>query len=115
MKLADVYFVENNQLGTWAQIGYNGPNGSNGSSSASTNFTYGASTYTANNGNGSTATWGAFNKVALNDCAAKTSGDVWTVTPTVANGSVSWAASVSDLSTHGPCSILTPNFDKIGK
>ncbi len=113
MKLADVYFVENNHLGTWAEIGYNGPNGSNGSSSASTNFTYGANTYTANNGGGSTASWGAYNNVALNDCAAATA-DVWTVTPTVSDGSVSWAAAVSD-GPSGACAILTPNFDKIGK
>ena len=114
MKLADVYFVENNHLGTWAEIGYNGPNGSNGSSSASTNFTYGANTYTANNGNGSTATWGAYNNVALNDCTAGSGTDVWTVTPTVSDGAVSWAADVLAAS-KATCGILTPNFDKIGK
>lgn len=114
MKLADVYFVENNQLGTWQQIGYNGPNGSSGSSSESTNFAYGATTYNANNGNGSTATWGAYNKVALNDCVAKTSGDVWTVTPKVNDGSVAWTAAVSGGDT-GNCGVLTPNFSKIGK
>ncbi len=110
VKLADVYFVENNQLGTWAQIGYNAPNGSSGSSSQSTNFAYGNTTATAN-GTGS-ATWGAFNRVALNDCVAKTSGDEWTVTPSVTNGSVSWTAAVATAAT---CGILTPNFDKIGK
>ena len=113
MKLADVYFVENNQLGTWNQIGYNGPNGSNGSSSASTNFTYGgANTYSANtSGN---ATWGAYNNVALNDCVKGSGTNVWTVTPTVSNGSVSWTAQVVAAS-QTTCGILTPNFDKIGK
>ncbi len=112
VKLADVYFVENNQLGNWAQIGYNGPNGSNGSSSASTNFTYGANTYTANTDAGNT--WGAYNNVALNDCVKGTGTDVWVVKPTIANGAVSWAASVITAS-QSTCGILTPNFDKIGK
>ncbi|WP_407457006.1 hypothetical protein [Fibrobacter sp.] len=109
VKLADVYFVENNALGTWAQIGYNGPNGSSGSASSSTNFSYGATTAVLN-GSGS-ATWGAFNVVAMNDCPKVTSGDVWTVTPTVSDGSVTWAASVSTQT----CKDLTPNFEKIGK
>lgn len=109
MKLADVYFVENNALGTWAQIGYNAPNGSSGSSSESTNFKYGVTTFSATTG----ATWGAFNKVALNDCAAG-STDVWTVAPTVTDGSVSWAAAIVGGVT-GSCGVLTPNFVNIGK
>ena len=115
VKLADVYFVENNQLGTWNQIGYNGPNGSSGSSSESTTFMYGVNTYNSNTGDGNTATWGAYNKVGLNDCAAATgTDDVWTVTPTVSEGSVSWAAEVASASA-ATCGILTPNFEKIGK
>ncbi|SHL62170.1 hypothetical protein SAMN05720762_10947 [Fibrobacter sp. UWH4] len=58
MKLAEVYFVENNAMGAWKDIGYNAPNGFSGSSSQSTNFTYGASTYQATT-RGS-ATWGAY-------------------------------------------------------
>lgn len=112
VKLADVYFVENNQLGDWAQIGYNAPNGSSGFSAASTNFTYGKDTFNATTSG--SATWGAYNNVGLNDCAAA-DDNVWTVTPTVTEGSVSWAATVTDLSTSGPCSMLTPNFNKIGK
>jgi hypothetical protein len=112
VKLADVYFVENNQLGTWQQIGYNSPNGSNGSTSQSTNFIYDQNTVTTSDG--SAATWGAYNRVALNDCATG-NADVWTVKPTVSNGSVSWVAAVSDETTNGPCSVLTPNFNKIGK
>ena len=112
VKLADVYYVENNAMGTWAQIGYNAPNGSSGSSSASTNFTYGASTYQATTSG--SATWGAYNNVALNDCGANSS-DVWTVTPTFAStsGAVTYAASIASGKTA--CSELTPNFTKIGK
>ena len=109
MKLADVYFVENNGLGAWQQIGYNAPNGSNGAASTSTNFEYGKTTATATSG----ATWGAYNKVALNDCGVATE-DIWTVTPTVTNGSVAWAAAVAGGDT-GNCGILTPNFSRIGK
>ena len=108
VKLADVYFVENNELGTWAKIGYNAPNGSSGSSSQSTNFVYGASTYNSNTDNQNT--WGAYNRVALNDCATA-SADVWTVKPKVTAGSVAWTAGVSTTT----CKDLTPNFDKIGK
>ena len=112
VKLSDVYYVENNAMGTWAQIGYNAPNGSSGSSSASTNFTYGASTYQATTSG--SATWGAYNNVALNDCGANSS-DVWTVTPTFAStsGAVTYAASIASGKTA--CSELTPNFTKIGK
>lgn len=111
MKLADVYFVENNELGTWAQIGYNAPNGTSGSSSQSTNFIYDQNTVTTSDG--SAATWGAYNQVALNDCAAGSS-DVWTVTPTVTDGSVSWDAGIVGGVT-GSCGVLTPNFVNIGK
>ena len=105
MKLADVYFVENNALGTWAQIGYNAPNGSAGANASSTNFTYtGAETPTSGQ-----ATWTAANKVALNDCAA--SAGSWTTTPTVNEGAVAWGAGV----TGNNCQELTPNFNKIGK
>ncbi len=90
MKLADVYFVENNALGQWKDIGYNAPNGVSGSSASSTNFMYGASTNTATTGDGNTATWGAYNKVALNDCAGIGTTDKWVVKPTVSNGAVSW-------------------------
>ena len=108
VKLADVYFVENNALGSWANIGYNGPNGSSGSSSQSTNFVYGDGVVEVT-ASGS-VTWGAYNRVALNDCAARSANE-WTVTPTVSNGSVSWAAAV----TNDVCGLLTPNFEKIGK
>lgn len=108
MKLADVYFVENNQLGTWQQIGYNAPNGTSGSSSESTNFIYDQNGVTTDDG--SAATWGAYNQVALNDCPSA-SADVWTVKPTKNDGSISWAADVSVQA----CKDLTPNFDKIGK
>ena len=105
MKLADIYFTENNVLGTWAQIGYNAPNGSAGGNASSTNFSYtGAETPTTGQ-----ATWTASNKVALNDCAARTGS--WTTTPTVSNGSVSWAAVASGTG----CTVLTPNFNNIGK
>ena len=113
VKLADVYYVENNAMGTWAQIGYNAPNGTGGSSAASTNFTYGASTFDATaSGN---ATWGAYNNVALNDCGANSS-DVWTVTPTFSStsGAVSYNAAIT-ADKVGTCGVLTPNFTKIGK
>lgn len=113
VKLADVYFVENNALGTWQQIGYNAPNGSSGSPAASTNFDYGSKNTATANTSGS-ATWGAYNKVGLNDCAAQTAKDIWTVTPTVTEGSVAWAAAV-DGGDAGNCGVLTPNFSKIGK
>ena len=113
VKLADVYFVENNQLGTWQQIGYNAPNGSSGAAASSTNFNYGGKgTATANTS--TQATWGAYNKVGLNDCAAQNSKDIWTVVPTTNEGTVSWVAAVDDGDT-GNCGILTPNFSKIGK
>ena len=107
MKLADVYFVENNTMGTWAQIGYNAPNGSKGSGSSTTNFTYDQNAATASG----SATWGAYNNVALNDCG-KNTADVWTITPTfdTTKGEVSYAAAVSVNS----CKDLTPNFTKIG-
>ena len=110
VKLADVYYVENNAMGTWKDIGYNAPNGSSGSSSQSTNFTYGNSTATATTSG--SATWGAFNRVALNDCGVNT-GDVWTVTPTFSStsGAVVYTAAIS----QSACGVLTPNFDKIGK
>lgn len=110
MKLADVYFVENNAMGDWAKIGYNAPNGSSGSSSQSTNFVYGASTFSATPTDGNSASWGAYNRVALNDCPVP-NADVWTVKPTVTNGAVSWTAGVSVTA----CKDLTPNFEKIGK
>lgn len=111
MKLQDAYAAESNQLGTWQQIGYNAPNDASGSSSQSTNFMYGASTATVNQtGN---ATWGAYNRVALNDCSAGSS-DVWTVKPDVTDGSVSWTADISGGVT-GDCGVLTPNFVNIGK
>ena len=113
MKLADVYFVENNALGQWKDIGYNGPNGSSGSAASSTNFMYGAKNTATATASGS-ATWGAYNKVALNDCAAQSAKDIWTVTPSVTNGSVSWTAAV-DGGDSGSCGVLTPNFSKIGK
>lgn len=105
MKLADVYFTEKVELGTWSQIGYNAPNGSAGANASSTNFSYSGAESPASGA----ATWTAANKVALNDCAA-TSGS-WTTTPTIDNGSVSWEADV----TGNGCDVLTPNFDKIGK
>lgn len=112
MKLADVYYVENNAMGTWKDIGYNAPNGSSGSSSQSTNFVYGNSTSTAT-ASGS-ATWGAYNKVALNDCGVQ-STDVWTVKPTFSStsGAVVYAAEIT--SGKSACGVLTPNFEKIGK
>ena len=63
VKLAEVYFVENNAMGAWKDIGYNAPNGFSGSGSQSTNFTYGASTYQATT-RGS-ATWGAYKIMQL--------------------------------------------------
>lgn len=105
--------MENNALGTWKEIGYNAPNGSSGSAAGSTNFGYGDNTATANTSG--SATWGAYNKVALNDCAAgSASADVWTVKPAVTNGSVAWTAAVTGGDT-GNCGVLTPNFSKIGK
>ncbi len=105
VKLADVYFTEKVELGTWSQIGYNAPNGSAGGNASSTNFSYsGAATPTSGQ-----ATWTATNRVALNDCAGEAGS--WTTTPTVDNGSVSWEAAV----TGAGCDVLTPNFDKIGK
>ena len=109
IKLADVYFVENNALGTWAQIGYNAPNGSKGSGSATTNFTYDQETATTSG----SASWGAYNNVALNDCA-KATADVWTIKPTFAttSGEISYKAEV--LASASGCAELTPNFSKIG-
>ena len=105
MKLADVYFTEKVELGTWAQIGYNAPNSTSGANASSTNFTY---TGAAEPKTGE-ATWTAANKVGLNDCGANTGS--WTTTPTVSEGSVSWAAAV----TGNNCEMLTPNFSNIGK
>ena len=105
MKLADVYFTEKVELGTWAQIGYNAPNGTGGANASSTNFAYSGVEAPASG----SATWTAANRVGLNDCAANSGS--WTTTPTVSNGSVSWAAAV----TGTGCDVLTPNFEKIGQ
>ena len=106
VKLADVYFVENNTMGTWPQIGYNAPNGSQGSNSTTTNFSYTGAEVT---GTGA-ITWQAANNVALNDCGANTGA--WKVIPTynTNSGEISYAASV----TGSHCGDLTPNFEKIG-
>lgn len=106
MKLADIYFTENNGLGTWAQIGYNAPNGSGGAAASSTNFSYSLHEAVTSG----EATWKAKNKVALNDCAIN-DDNYWDLVPTVSDGSVSWVATA-----HGnACSVLTPNFNNIGK
>ena len=106
VKLADVYFVENNTMGTWKDIGYNAPNGSQGSTSSTTNFKYLGATAKKSG----EFTWKAQNAVALNDCGKEVGA--WTIVPTfdTTKGEVSYAAAVSG----SGCSELTPNFSKIG-
>lgn len=102
VKLQEAYAVENNGLGTWNQIGYKDPSGSDQGGSTS-NFTYTNAT--------TAGSWGAFNKVGMNDCAIHTTA-VWTITSvfTASTGNVVSTPAVSD----DACKNLTPNFCAIG-
>lgn len=104
MKLQEAFAVEQNKLGTWAEIGYKDPSGSSTGGSTS-NFTYVASTTPGTND------WGAYNIVGMNDCPIATAS-VWVIqsTFTSSSGNVVSTPSVSNAN----CKNLTPNFCAIG-
>ncbi len=104
VKLQEAFAVEQNKLGTWAEIGYKDPSGSSTGGSTS-NFTYVAGTTAGTND------WGAYNIVGMNDCAIATAA-VWKVqsTFTASTGNVVSTPSV----TNANCKNLTPNFCAIG-
>ena len=99
--MQEAYASENNNVGTWAAIGYKGPGSQNadGSGSVTSTFTY---------SNTAAGNWIASNGVALNDCQAN---NTWTVTSSYESGDVTTTAVSSN---QNDCvTPLTPNFCKI--
>ena len=111
VKLQEAYAAENNNIGTWAQIGYKGPGSqnANGSGSVTSNFTYTDAT------TGSTGGWTATNEVAMNDCQK---GADWKITTTYASANGTIETKAGNGSTNGKnkaacITPLTPNFCKL--
>ena len=96
MKLQETYAMEQNKVGTWAEIGYKSP-GAGATDSSTTNFGY---------TQGDAGTWIATSKAALNDCKM---GSTWNVTTTytTSTGNLKTAASGDVTNCITP---LTPNF-----
>ena len=101
VKLQESYAAENNNVGTWAQIGYKGPGAQFSNSSKSSTFTYAQGTSGA-------GTWVATTTVDLNDCHMNST---WSVTSQYSSGNITTTATISDpTNCRAP---LTPNFCKI--
>lgn len=112
VKLMDTYASESNAMGGWSLIGYAAPGSSTLSGYASTNFTYSgsidANSYTTAN---ATNAWKAVANVSLNDCSKNSDWHINTAIATT-NGVIEFTPVLSDASN---CSVLTPEFTKIGK
>ena len=102
MKLQEAYAAENNNVGTWAEVGYKGPGSYvDASNSKTSSFTYAGA---------SAGAWVATNKVALNDCEKDNNWSLATSYDT-GNGGITTAASST---AEAACvTALVPNFCKI--
>ena len=104
VKLQEAFAAENNDVGTWAAIGYKGPGSYvDASNSETSTFTYAENTAGA-------GTWKATTKVALNDC---TKDATWTITTSYAsaNGGITTTAGSSNVASC--VTALMPNFCKL--
>ena len=101
VKLQEAYASENNDTGTWPQIGYKGP-GAQNNDGTSTTASFGYS--------GAKGTWVATSSVALNDCAANSTWNLAT-DYTASTGTLITTASSSNKANC--VDALTPNFCKI--
>ena len=103
VKLQEAYAAENNEVGTWTQIGYKGPGESVAESSTKTaSFGY--------EGTDEKGLWVATNTVALNDCEK---GQSWVVKTSYdsSNGAIKTIAGSTD---NTNCVVpLVPNFCKL--
>ena len=90
MHMQDAYFVDQQKIGNWSDIGYTSP--------ASSNFTYGGETAVTGD------TWTAEAKF---DTDGKCTTNIWKITVSATSKSISYQASDN-------CPALTPNFKKIG-
>ena len=86
--MQDAYFVDQQQKGSWTNIGYTAP--------ASSNFTY-----------SETGDWQAVAKFDTDGKCTGTGGSTWSVAVTTTSKTISYQASDN-------CPALTPNFKNIG-
>lgn len=87
--MQDAYFVDQQNIGTWTQIGYKEP--------ASNNFTYTGKDATSGD------TWIATAKFSTDDC----NSNAWKINTTKVGTNVKYQATDN-------CPALTPNFKNIG-
>jgi len=105
VKLQEAYASENNDVGTWTQIGYKGPGeqfSDNKSSSKTAAFGY--------QGTNTKGVWAAVNSVALNDCPQKSA---WVVNTSYDSDNGAIKTIVGSTNNDNCVTPLVPNFCKL--
>jgi len=105
VKLQEAYAAENNEVGTWVQIGYKGPgeqDKDDKSSSKTAAFGY--------KGTSEKGFWVATNSVALNDCEK---GKIWVVQTKYDSDNGAIKTDVGSNDNDNCVTPLVPNFCKL--